>query len=115
MGILSRLSRLLRAEVSYRTGRRAPPPVLQPGVSGGGHAPPEEPEIPPKVADAYRTLGLTPGTRREGCREAWIELLKLHHPDHHQGADEAALARAKERTLEIQAAWEVLDHWLVDQ
>ncbi|MEE2779667.1 MAG: J domain-containing protein [Myxococcota bacterium] len=115
MGIWRRLSRLVRAEVSHHSGRKAPAP--EPAASSGPSPDPspERPQTPPQVARAYGVLGVKVGGDRETCREAWIELMKRHHPDHNQDLDAESRHRAQERTLEIQSAWETLDEWLPAQ
>ena len=72
-------------------------------------------DVPPHIAQAYRVLVVEPGADRETTREAWIDLLQRYHPDHHQGEGPAQLERAREKTLEVQGAWEILDDWLPDQ
>ena len=115
MGIWSRLSRLVRAEVSHHTGTRAPAPKAAANPQASPPPPPDEPQTPQKVTEAYSALGVAKGADRETCREAWITLLKRHHPDHNQGEDAERRHRAQERTLEVQAAWEALDDWLPGQ
>jgi DnaJ-domain-containing protein 1 len=115
MGIVDRLSRLMRAEWSHRAGVRAPASVAQAGGARPSPPPVREPAVPPHIAQAYRVLVVEPGADRETTREAWIDLLQRYHPDHHQGEDAARMERVREKTLEVQAAWEILDDWLPNQ
>ena len=115
MGIWSRLSRLVRAEVNHHTGTRAPAPEPAATSQASPEPPPDKPKIPREITEAYKALGVATGADRETCRDAWIVLLKRHHPDHNQGADAESRHRAQERTLEVQAAWEALDDWLPTQ
>ena len=109
MGIFSRLSRLVRAEVSHHTGKRAPPPRSpRPGASSPRPHQEPPPGAPPThtpaVREAYKVLGVPAGSSREITRDAWRDGLMDSHPDHHPNDP-----TAEERTLKLQEAWEVLE------
>jgi curved DNA-binding protein CbpA len=56
------------------------------------------------MADAHATLGLAPGASLDEAEEAYYRLLRLEHPDLHQGAGPERVAQAEQRTRELNAA-----------
>lgn len=100
----ARLESLLRfraagAQGAYTSGAR--------GTAGearlGGNA-------AQRLADAYSVLGATPGMGDEEIIRCYRRQISRHHPDKLQakGLPESMLERAKERSQEIQAAYELI-------
>lgn len=57
---------------------------------------------------AYEALEIEPGTEFGEVREAYLDLVKVWHPDRHQGASERLRARAEQKLKDITAAYEKL-------
>ena len=74
-------------------------------ASGAGAAPTEE-----RLAQAYSVLVAEPGMSDEQIVKAYRRQMSRHHPDKLQanGLPESMLERAKERTQQIQAAYELI-------
>ena len=113
MGIFDRFSRLVRAELNHRIGRRKtvdpaswrasePRPMARPE--------PAKPSLSVEVTRAFQTLGLDPSASRRAARAAYLAELKAHHPDRHQD-DEAARERATEESARMNEAWDVLERY----
>jgi len=62
------------------------------------------------LRQAYLLLEADPKASNEQVTRAWRRQLSRHHPDklQSQGLPEAMLERAKERTQQIQAAYELI-------
>ena len=62
----------------------------------------------PSLDDAYRTLGLEPGTGFDEVKKAYRRLMNQHHPDKlvSKGLPEEMIAVATEKTQKIKAAYE---------
>jgi DnaJ like chaperone protein len=62
----------------------------------------------PTVADAYRTLGVDPGSDDDEVRKAYRRLTSQHHPDKlvAKGLPEEMIELANEKTREIRTAYE---------
>ena len=60
------------------------------------------------LADAYRTLGVTPESSDKDVKTAYRRLMNTHHPDKlvSKGLPESMIAVAEERTQQIRAAYE---------
>ena len=73
--------------------------------SGGQDYNPQE-----RLADAYRVLGVEPSTSDKDTKRAYRKLMSQHHPDKlvAKGLPEDMMTVAKEKSQEIQAAWEVV-------
>jgi DnaJ-domain-containing protein 1 len=104
----------LEAELNAPKG--APPrrPSTQGGTSYQEHrrqqsARPEPagPQLDPKVAAAYATLGLGPRATWDEINAAHRSLLKKHHPDRH-GGNEALMAQATAQSQKINEAYQIL-------
>lgn len=113
MGIFDRFSRLVRAELNHRIGRRAPVgrPDVQPArPRGPERTSPAAPSLPAELVEAFRALGLEPGVSRAAARRAYLKGLKAHHPDRHQD-DPAARARATDQSAKMNQAWDLLERY----
>jgi DnaJ like chaperone protein len=66
-------------------------------------------EVTP-LADAYRTLGLTPTATHADIKRAYRRLVSKHHPDKlaAQGLSEQQMIKATEKTQKIQKAYEAI-------
>lgn len=75
-------------------------------ASGGDEVRPSE----QRVAEAYALLGIKPDVSDEQFTRAYRRMMSRHHPDklQSQGLPESMLERAKERTQQIQAAYQLL-------
>ena len=73
--------------------------------SGGQNYNPED-----RLADAYRALGVEASTSDKDTKRAYRKLMSQHHPDKlvAKGLPEDMMTVAKEKSQEIQAAWEVI-------
>ncbi len=65
---------------------------------------------PEEQAEAYRQLGISPETTDAEAKRAYRRLMSEHHPDKlvARGLPEEMAEVAKERTQEIQAAWDTV-------
>jgi len=63
-----------------------------------------------RLADAYSVLGVTAETNDKDTKKAYRKLMSQHHPDKlvAKGLPEEMMTVAKEKSQEIQAAWEVI-------
>lgn len=63
-----------------------------------------------RIAEAYAVLDIKPDASNEQLTRAYRRLMSRHHPDklQAQGLPESMLERAKERTQQIQAAYQML-------
>jgi DnaJ like chaperone protein len=63
-----------------------------------------------RLADAYRVLGVEAATSDKDAKRAYRKLMSQHHPDKlvAKGLPEDMMTVAKEKSQEIQAAWEVI-------
>ncbi len=63
-----------------------------------------------RLADAYQVLGIESATPDKDCKKAYRKLMSQHHPDKlvAKGLPEEMMTVAKEKSQEIQAAWEVI-------
>jgi DnaJ like chaperone protein len=63
-----------------------------------------------RLADAYKVLGVTIETSDKDVKKAYRKLMSQHHPDKlvAKGLPEEMMTVAKEKSQEIQAAWEVI-------
>lgn len=66
--------------------------------------------VPPALVEDFLVLGLRPGESEEECKSAWKLLLKMHHPDKHQGSEDA-LRMAERATINITRAYRRIKHW----
>jgi hypothetical protein len=60
------------------------------------------------LARAYQTLELRPLCTLEEARAAYLDLVKIWHPDRHQHEPERLRRKAEEKLKEIVEAWEVI-------
>ncbi len=65
---------------------------------------------PPKLAQAYKTLGLPFKAPFAEVKTAYKKLLKEHHPDKH-GSDPLAQKQATETSARINNAYRVIELW----
>ncbi|MCR5164799.1 MAG: J domain-containing protein [Thermoguttaceae bacterium] len=61
-----------------------------------------------KYYEALKTLGLTPSATQEEISSAYRNLIKQYHPDRLLNASDAIKEFAKQKTIEINAAYEIL-------
>lgn len=63
-----------------------------------------------ELAEAYRTLGVSADTPAADLKKAYRKLMSQHHPDKlmASGVSERELQRAKERTQQIQTAYDLV-------
>ncbi|MCF7980796.1 MAG: co-chaperone DjlA [Pseudomonadales bacterium] len=63
-----------------------------------------------KLVEAYRVLGVEPGSSNADVKKAYRRLMSQHHPDKlvAKGLPEEMMRLAKEKTQEISAAYEVI-------
>lgn len=63
-----------------------------------------------RLADAYQALGVDASTSDKDAKKAYRKLMSQHHPDKlvAKGLPEEMMQVAKEKSQEIQAAWEVV-------
>ncbi len=96
-GQLARLESILRWRQSSQSGAGPPP--------GSG-----TPAAAERLAQAYSMLEAEPGMADEAIVKAYRRQMSRHHPDKLQanGLPESMLERAKERTQQIQAAYELV-------
>ncbi len=66
--------------------------------------------VPPELAEDFLVLGLKPGEGEEECKSAWKLLLKMHHPDKHQGSEDEKKA-AEQATINITRSYRRLERW----
>jgi len=66
--------------------------------------------IPSEIKAALEELGLKADAAMNQCKEAYKNLLKIHHPDRHAG-DPVKMKTATEKTAKINAAYEKLRKW----
>lgn len=57
-----------------------------------------------EVTDPWRVLGIQPGASAEEVRQAYMRLVKLHHPDQYR-IDDIARRRHEQQMKEITAAY----------
>ena len=69
-----------------------------------------EKAVPGELLKDFAELGLEPDASAEECKEAYKNLLKKHHPDHHT-KHEGNLNKATNRTARINGAYERLMEW----
>ena len=62
------------------------------------------------LADAYKTLGLTPDASKADVKKAYRRLMNQHHPDKlaAKGLSDVAMNLAKEKTQQISKAYETI-------
>lgn len=74
------------------------------GQSGPSYNPEQQ------LDDAYNVLGVKPSDTDKDVKRAYRKLMAQHHPDKlvAKGLPEEMMAVAKEKSQEIQAAWEVI-------
>jgi len=70
--------------------------------------PPAQASSPDALAQAYRTFGLEPTASDVEVKKAYRQQMQRHHPDRlaGRGLSAAALERAKEKTQQIQSAYQ---------
>jgi DnaJ like chaperone protein len=80
------------------------------GAHGGSAGGPESAAGPERLSQAYSMLEATPGMSDEEIVKAYRRQMSRHHPDKLKanGLPESMLERAKERTQQIQAAYEAI-------
>ena len=80
------------------------------GGQGGTGATPSAADQAERLRQAYALLEVEPTISDEALTKAYRRQMSRHHPDKLQanGLPESMLERAKERTQQIQAAWELL-------
>ncbi len=63
-----------------------------------------------RLADAYQVLGINASTPDKDTKKAYRKLMSQHHPDKlvAKGLPEEMMQVAKEKSQEIQAAWEIV-------
>ena len=76
---------------------------------GGARGPSSRPQ-PDRLAAAYQTLGVQPGSSDEEIKRAYRRLMKENHPDRlvARGLPEAMLKLAQEKTQQINIAYEAI-------
>lgn len=124
-GIFERLELLLRSEWNFR--HRDPLENLDreaweayqelerelrhsPGANAESRARGREPEpdLPPKVLEAYRELELPPGAPFEAVRKAYRYQILRHHPDRFAD-DPTRYAQATAKTQRLNQAFQTLE------
>ncbi|MBN2875486.1 MAG: J domain-containing protein [Spirochaetales bacterium] len=65
---------------------------------------------PPKLQEAYRSLGLQFGATFDQVRAAYKRLLKEHHPDKH-GSSPETIRKATETSARINNAYRIIETW----
>lgn len=77
------------------------------GAQPAGGAKSRREALPPRLADAYRTLGVSPGDDADTIKAAYRRLINRHHPDKLPvSADTVTQRTAGERTTAIRQAYE---------
>lgn len=101
----SRLEGILRWQQQAAAGARAAGGA---GASGGAYGAGSQTSREEQLARAYSLLEATPGMSDEQIVKAYRRQMSRHHPDKltANGLPESMLERAKERTQQIQAAYE---------
>ena len=66
--------------------------------------------LPREVREAFLELGLQENANPEECREAYKNLLKIHHPDRH-AKHPGNMEKATRKTARVNAAYERLEKW----
>src|SRR5262245_54449272 len=56
-------------------------------------------------SDPWQVLGVDRTDGVDAAKVAWRELVSLYHPDHHQGASPAVVARASQMLRQVNGAW----------
>jgi hypothetical protein len=74
------------------------------GARKGGTAPPES------LRADFTELGLPFGASDKDCKQAYKQLLKIHHPDRHAG-HEGNMRKATEKSARINAAYDRIQRW----
>jgi hypothetical protein len=68
-------------------------------------------KLPPEELRAdFEYLGVPFGASAEACKTAYKKLLKLHHPDRHNG-HEGNYKKATEKSAKINAAYDRIEKW----
>ena len=66
--------------------------------------------VPSELRADFQELGLEPHATVKECKEAYKNLLKIHHPDHF-AKDPEKMKKATEKTSRINMAYERLEKW----
>jgi DnaJ-domain-containing protein 1 len=70
-------------------------------------------KLPPEELRAdFACLGVPFGATADECKAAYKKLLKIHHPDRHAG-HENNFKKATEKSARINAAWDRIEKWLM--
>ena len=70
-------------------------------------------QVPQELQADFAELGLTADASLEECKEAYKKLLKIYHPDRHEGNAEN-MKKATEKTTRVNAAYDRLEKWFRD-
>jgi len=76
--------------------------------AGGAGASPSGP--PPRLVEAYKTMGLAFGAPFPQVKAAYKKLLMQHHPDRNNDSPERQ-KRATELSAKINAAYQLIETW----
>ena len=66
--------------------------------------------VPRELMEDFLVLGLRPGEPLEECKNAWKRLVKMHHPDKHQGDDDEK-RMAEQATINITRSYRRIRQW----
>ena len=80
----------------------------QSGRSQSNSYTPPGPGGPLSIQDAYEKLGVSPNTSLDEVAKAYREKMRMSHPDKVNHLSEELQEKAKELTLELNAAYELI-------
>jgi len=106
----ARLESILRWSQRAGGARAGDAAGSEPGGAAGSHGPNGPNGSEDRLAQAYSVLEATPGMTDEQVVKAYRRQMSRHHPDKLKanGLPDSMLERAKERTQQIQAAYEAI-------
>lgn len=117
MGYYEKLGKLLRESLDLGKDPFAGASGASGGERGGRAAERPAPKkrasavpVPLELAEDFLVLGLKPGEPLEECKKAWKLMLKMHHPDRHQGS-ESEKKKAEQATINITRAYRRIERW----
>jgi DnaJ-domain-containing protein 1 len=72
---------------------------------------PPRTDVPQKIVDDYRILGIVPGSAADQCKAGWKKMLKKHHPDMH-ASSVTELEQATLMTRKLNESYARVIRWL---
>jgi hypothetical protein len=78
--------------------------------SAGASGRPQSAAAPEELRPDFAELGVAFGASAEECKEAYKNLLKIHHPDRH-ATHEGNFTKATAKSARINAAYERIGKW----